>query len=121
MTSKDFIKNLWRWKCGLQESDPPKPVKISDLKKSEWNHYFEKLMRNRLILGALRYGKLLAPDKPKYDRVNAMIKRLKTYQTTGNKEHLVDVANLSMLEFTECHHPKQHFHPIDDGEHVKTI
>ena len=121
MTSKDFIKNLWRWKCGLPETNTPKPVKIADLQKSEWNHYFEKLMRNRLILGALRYGRLLAPGKPKYDRVGAMINRLNQYRQTGNKEHLVDVANLSLLEFTECHHPRQHFSPIDDGPHVNTI
>ncbi len=121
MTSKQFIQNLWRWKCGIPELPPVKPISLTDLKKSEWNTLFEQLMRNRLIIGALRYGKLLSPGKPKYDRVNSMIKRLNAYQQSGNKEHLVDVANLSMLEFTECHHPRQHFQAIDDGEHVKTI
>ncbi len=121
MRKEIFIQNLWRWACGLPELPPQKPISIAELKKSEWNPYFEKLMRNRLVLGALRYGRLLAPGKPKYDRVGAMINRLHAYRQTGNKEHLVDVANLSLLEFTECHHPRQHFSPIDDGPHVNTI
>ena len=29
--------------------------------------------------------------------------------------------NLCALEFIECHHPKAHFHAVDDGEHVEVI
>lgn len=35
------------------------------------------------------------------------------YQATGNMEHLVDVANLCMLEFGT--YQAKHFKPIDDG------
>ena len=114
-----FANNLWRWKCGLPELEPNNPISYEDLKKTEWSIDFEKLMRNRLIMGALRYGRIGAKNKPKYDRINSMIKRLMRYQETGNKEFLVDVANLCLLEFVECHHPKEHFISIDDGEHVK--
>lgn len=123
MESKYFLTNLWRWKCGLPEValGKPEPINLDELKRSEWSRQFENLMRNRLIMGAIRYGKLHAPGKPKYDRVESIIKRLKQYQESGNKEHLVDVANLCMLEFEECHHPNAYFQAADDGEHVKSI
>lgn len=47
------------------------------------------------------------------------IERLGTYQQTGNKEHLVDCANLCLMEFEECHHPLAHFAAADDQHHTK--
>ena len=117
-----FLNNLWRWKCGLPETEEAKQVSsYEELKKTEWSEEFERLMRNRLIIGALRYGRLGAANKPQYDRANSMIKRLSKYKETGNKEFLVDVANLCLLEFVECSHPNQHFHAIDDGEHTEIL
>jgi len=116
-----FINNLWRKSAGLSEKEQGKPVNYEDLKISEWSEEFETLMRNRLILGALRYGRLKAPGKARYNRVESIIKRMRKYQETGNKEYLVDCANLCLLEFEECHHPAAHFHSIDDGEHVKEV
>ena len=106
-------KYIWHWRtmAGLKGEEP-------SLFESEWSKIFETLQRNRLVMGALRYGKINAPNKPIYDRVSGMQKRLKLYQESGNKEYLVDVANLCMLEFVECHHPTAHFKAIDDGEHV---
>jgi hypothetical protein len=34
---------------------------------------------------------------------------------------LVDVANLCLLEFEEGEHPRRHWQPTDDGEHVETL
>lgn len=117
-----FLNNLWRWKCGLPENEEANQVSSYEgLKESEWSEDFEKLMRNRLIIGALRYGRIGAANKPQYDRVSSMIKRLSKYQETGNKEFLVDVANICLLEFVECNHPNQHFHAIDDGEHTEIL
>lgn len=121
MTRDDFYMDLWRDMCGLPEQEPTKPVTLAELQKTEWSAEFEQLMRNRLIMGALRYGRLHAKGKPQYDRVASMIKRLNKYQETGNKEYLIDVANLCLLEFEECYHPLAHFSAIDDGEHVKSI
>ena len=90
-----------------------------DLVESEWSLEFEKYMRNRLIVGAYRYGKQGSVNKPDYDYVNSAIKRLQKYQEDGNTENLVDVANMCLLEFVEGKHPKRHFAPVDDGIHTK--
>lgn len=97
---------------------PPDPISLDELRQSEWSEAFERLMRNRLVMGALRYGRLGAAQKPRYDRVGAICKRINEYSKTGNLELLVDVANLALLEFEEGRHPKRHFSPVDDGEHV---
>lgn len=96
-------------------------VDLDDLRRTEWCEEFEHLQRNRLILGAMRYGRLGAPGKPRWDRVPDMIRRLEAYQSDGNLEHLVDVANLAMLEFVEGRHPKRHFSASDDGHHTKEM
>ena len=121
-----FVDNLWRWKCGLPEKSYNKMLKkgnmdINNLVSTEWSDKFEQLMRNRLLMGAFRYGKFNEPGKPQYDRINSAIQRLIKYKETGNKEHLVDAANLCLMEFVECNHPNEHFESIDDGEHTKKL
>ncbi|MDD3037920.1 hypothetical protein [Bacteroides sp.] len=120
MSDRHFVDNLWRWKCGLPELEPGKPQihTYEELRKTEWSPEFEELMRNRLIMGAMRYGMIGANNKPDYDRVSSVIQRMKQFQKTGNKELLVDVANLCLLEFVECKRPNAHFCAVDDGEHV---
>lgn len=118
MTLQLFFENAWKWKCGLHENEFISLPSYDVLKETEWSPIFENLMRNRLIMGAIRYGRIGAIGKPQYDRVPSMIKRLQKYSDSGNKEFLVDVANLCLLEFVECNHPTQHFHAIDEHEHV---
>ena len=89
-------------------------LKYEDLKSSEWSDEFETLMRNRLIIGALRYGKINALNKPIYDRIKGALKRLTQYQQTGNTECLVDVANMALLEFIEGKHPNKHWSDINN-------
>lgn len=116
-----LVMNAWRWKCGMDEIDYTKSIDLDSLRKTEWSDRFEELMRNRLVLGALRYGKIHAPGKKKYDRVSNIIERIKVYQETGNLELLVDAANLCLLEFEESDHPNKHFEPVDDMYHTKEI
>jgi hypothetical protein len=77
---------------------------------------FEQLRMNRMIMGAMRYGLLRAEGKPQWDIVTSMIKRLELYRYDGNAEHLVDVANLAQLEYTEGSH--NGVIAQDDGHHV---
>ena len=88
---------------------------------SQWSEEFERLQRNRLVLGALRYGNIGAKGKAEYDRISCIINRSKKYKRSGNLEFIVDVTNLCMLEFVEGDHPNKHFNSIDDGEHTKEV
>ncbi|MFA5048738.1 MAG: hypothetical protein WC516_06960 [Patescibacteria group bacterium] len=86
----------------------------SSMIKSEWSNEFEKFMRNRLLVGSLRYGKLNS-EKPVYARVRSIEKRLSAFKETKNKEILVDIANLCMLEFEEG---DGEFNALDGSEHT---
>ncbi len=108
-------------KAGL--STPPKAKhKLEDLEKTEWVPLFEKLMRNRLVMGALRYGTLERKRKigHKWDLMGAVEKKAALYNETGNTEYLVDIANYCLLEFECGSHPKKHFKALDNHhDHCK--
>lgn len=104
-------------KCGI--STPPAKTTDSyeDLVKSEWSPLFERFMKNRLVMGALRYGKFNPKSRGKYNRVDSIRQRIELYSDDGNGEHLVDIANICMCEFVEQNHPKYHFNAADDKNH----
>lgn len=116
----DFRRNAWRWKCGLDEEKPKPPPNLKEIEADRWNPKFEKLRKNRMILGWFRYGPIRG-NKKKYANIDSAILRLKKYQETGNSEFLVDAANLCMIEFTQENHPNFHFETVDDGVHTKQI
>jgi hypothetical protein len=102
-------------------AEPKQMPSLEELKQSEWCAEFEQLMRNRLVMGAFRYDTFEAKrtvNKGKWDVVPSIRSRLDKYVKTGNMEHLVDIANLCMVEFVSQAHPHAHFASIDDGEHV---
>lgn len=68
-------------------------------------------------MGYFRYGPM--GKKPGYDNIGSVKKRIELYEQTGNLEHLVDIANLAMVEFVEGQHPNRHFSASDDGIHVE--
>ena len=87
-------------------------VQLGRLAKTEWSAEFEKFMRNRLMLGALRYGRLADPIG--HDRaIPLAFERLERYRATGNLEALVDAANLCLVEFCHPTHTYTHFKAID--------
>lgn len=96
-----------------------RPLSLNQLQSTEWSSLFETLMRNRLIMGAYRYGRMGVKGKPQYDRVQAIRRCIRDYNETGNLECLVDVANLALVEFVEGDHPRRNFHAKDDGEHAQ--
>lgn len=91
---------------------------FEQLRKSEWCPKFEKLMRNRLIMGYYRYGPFGTQNRTTDEVVGAIIKRSREYLLTGNDELLVDIANFAMKEFAVGNHPTKHFESVDDGEHA---
>ena len=88
---------------------------------SEWSYEFEQLMRNRLVMGSYRYGRLGSKGKPQFDRMSYIQRIIIEYNETGNLECLVDIANLALVEFVEGIHPKRHFKAVDDGDHAESI
>lgn len=113
-------------RAGCPEMPPPQALPSYDeLRRTQWSDEFERLwrgstttpiseeflqlMRNRLIMGALRYGLLGRPNKPAYDNVGSIRRRLKKHAADGNLEHMVDVANIALVEFVDCRHPRKHY------------
>ena len=47
--------------------------------------------------------------------------RARLYVAAGVEEHLVDVANLCMVEYMQKNHSDAHFESVDDGIHVQPI
>ena len=85
------------------------------LQVSEWSVEFEQLMRNRLIMGSIRYNKMATPRKPGCTifHIEIIEQRLKRYKETGNLEMLVDIANLCKVEFVHSDHPDKHFKAVE--------
>lgn len=65
-----------------------------------FNEYIP-LMKNRLLIGACRYGLLNDPDKPKWDRMERYYLEVSIFDDTGNLEHVVDALNMLLLEWEE--------------------
>jgi len=111
----DFMRDrLHERACLIEWTKPLVTATMDQLAVSEWSPTFERLMRNRLVIGALRYGRLHARAKPRWDRVAGARKRLNQYEASGNLECLVDVANMALLEFEEGFHPKRHWSDINE-------
>jgi hypothetical protein len=115
----ELLRNRLHERAGLLDA-PKTFLRLEDLERSEWSADFERYMRNRLIMRALRYGVMSKKRTQNYDYVNDAIRRLQEYQRTGNSEQLVDVANLCLLAFEFDKHPTKHFSAGDDGEHCKS-
>jgi hypothetical protein len=114
MIEQFFIKNLWRDLVGLPEEEWS--INITNIEQTEWSPRFEQLMRNRLVTGGMRYGRVNDPNKPPWDRVDALLKNILMYRLTKNKEYLVDIANYCLLEFEEG---VGVWNSSDDTEHCK--
>ena len=98
-------------------------ITLDDLYESEWSPRFEQLMRNRLVMGSFRYE--LMEEKKKsiagYDMPGEAQRRITEYVLTGNLEHLVDAANMLLIEFECGNHPLRYFESVDDGMHNEKV
>lgn len=117
----DMLRARLHLRAGLAER-PKAKYSLKSLEKTEWSPEFEQLMRNRLVMGALRYG-LLADKKikgKKWDLIEPIRKKVELYEETGNTEYLVDAANYCLLAFECDNHPLKHFKALDDHhDHCK--
>lgn len=125
--SHDVMRERLLLRAGLGDA-PPLPSKkelkdkLAGLYQTEWSPRFEILMRNRLVMGALRYGLLAEKIKKggKWNLIEPILKKVELYEKTGNQEYLVDAANYCLLAFECDNHPNRHFHALDDHhDHCK--
>lgn len=92
---------------------------LEELKATQWIPQFETYMRNRLVMGALRYETFMEKRRHNtYEIIKSINRRLKLYEETGNQEHLVDCANLLMIEYECPTHPSPHFTALEDTNTV---
>lgn len=89
---------------------------LQEIRESETCPEFEKLRSNRMVMGAFRYGLLQNQKKGQYKNVESIQKRLNAYKKDKNKEHLLDIANICMVEWVTGH---GHFTATDDGCHIE--
>ena len=110
---------------GIESLDPlPRPVSLEYVfSRQTLIEEFEVLRRNRLANGFYRYHhNFHSGERGKYNSIDSAIDRLRRYKRDGNQEHLVDVANLCMVEYIQpaCH-SEPHFTPTDDSIHACEI
>lgn len=133
-TVTQYLRQRLYKSAGLQVSSRrPDPT---TLLLTEWSPEVERFMRNRLIVGAYRYGtlkekKAKAEAGAKFALVPDAIQRLEKYLADHNGEHLIDAMNLVLIEFEIQTHlrnansvylnPHWHFSAQDDGGMSPTV
>jgi len=106
----------------LLPKEPKPTIDLPTMWRSQGSEDFVRYMRNRMAMGGYRYGMLRDKGQPPYNNIESLIHRARLYLETGNQEHLVDVANLALVEFVRgCCHPNPHWSPSDDGYHTEEI
>ena len=88
---------------------------------SEYNEEFDKLRKNRVMLGEMKYG--AARDNFASGRVDALATAelcIEAFKKDGNTEHLVDAANYLMFRFAYPM-PGEYFKGTDSSESVGTV
>ena len=106
--------------CGLPRLGAPGPTayRYEMLTRTEWSPEFEQLMRNRLVMGALRYGLINDKRKPAWNKPLRIVLEIAAYLRDFNKERLVDIANMCLLMFVE---DGGTFEPKDDCNHTEKL
>jgi hypothetical protein len=77
---------------------------------------FDDKRKNRMVVSHYKYGPAWKTYPELADSIACLEQRLKLYKETGNKEHLVDVANFAMIEYMFPRHPNAHFRATDSNE-----
>lgn len=96
---------------------------LDDLRESEWSPEFELLMRNRLVMGGLRYGRMHRDsDWTAFDCAAKAKKSLDKFSFDGNREHLVDAAAYCLLAFEQPMTAVEYFKGIDrDSDDIEVV
>lgn len=86
-------------------------IKLGTTPVSEVSRTFLQGMADRMGVSWRKYG-LVEDAYPKaVDAVLSLKQRLALYESTGNAEWLMDVANFAMIEFMRPRHELAHYDP----------
>ena len=115
-----FLDNLWRWKIGVPEKGYGNMPDLDKLRKSQWSNEFESLIRNRfermydlrlsefftyarnrMLMGAFRYGIVGTDNSTSHDHLSSVPKRYKYFKESNNVEMAFDIYNLYMLHWVD--------------------
>jgi len=110
-----FLMSLWYDLAGKNYLEVSAKPSLEELRKTEWSSEFEELlsefigqapnhefityMRNRLIMGAFRYGLMREQDYSKYDIPGYIKGKIKLFEEAKNLECLIDAANLCLIGY----------------------
>ena len=119
MTNFDLMRQRLEHRAGILP--PVRKKDISRLRETEWDSSFEQLMRNRMVMGAIRYESFRKKKKGDYNYIRSVEEKIVKYKLTGNTELLVDIANYMMIMFTYDGHPNHHFSATDDEHHCQKL
>ena len=122
LTVHEILRSRLLRRCGLVPPTPP----IAEIADQQWDEGFAVLMRARLVMSFFRRGAHRGQLMPPYANVSCAIRRLASYLADGNREHLVDAANLCMVEWIRGpsgmgEHRSPCWRTIDDGEHTPEV
>ena len=90
MTNFDSMRQRLEHRAGILPQ--VKKKNIARLHETEWDSNFEQLMRNRMVMGAIRYESFHEKKKGDYNYIKSVEEKIVKYKQTGNTELLVDVA-----------------------------
>jgi hypothetical protein len=110
-----YLMSLWYDLAGKHYPEYEKVPDLNVLKTTEWSLEFEnylaksighepspefiQYMKNRLLLGAFRYGLMKHQDYGRYDMPKYIKTKLSLFASTNNLEPLVDAANLCLIAY----------------------
>ena len=116
-TVHDYLRARLLQQACIFEPVEPAPS-LDEIARIQSCPQFEEYRKNRMIMGYFRYGSIQSQiGKAKYDNIGSIEHRLSIYKSDHNREHLVDIANLAMIEFAT--HPNYPFRAVDDGIHTQ--
>lgn len=77
---------------------------------------FLQMMMNRMAVSYHKYGSIDENFPHRAHGVDQIEQRLKKYDSDGNLDWIIDVANYALIEFLRPCHPMAHFRPTDTDE-----
>jgi hypothetical protein len=89
-----------------------------EIRRQEVNSTFIERMARAMITSYFKYGPVYTnykTDPPLLDAVANIKTRLEKFESTGNTDFLVDVANFAMIAATYPCHPNWHYIATDTG------